>query len=71
VRVQTRRCAVNSCAANQGVMKVHFPEEHPEYRARDFVVAFPAEVDVARVQCAITARRSKTISVLLRYAKTI
>ncbi|MFM0060909.1 DUF1488 family protein [Paraburkholderia phytofirmans] len=37
------------------VMKIYFPEEHPEYCARDLVVAFPAEVDGARVQCAITA----------------
>ncbi|QQC65990.1 DUF1488 family protein [Paraburkholderia ginsengisoli] len=36
-------------------MKIHFPEELPEYCARDFVVAFPAEVDGVRVQCAITA----------------
>ncbi|WP_085953616.1 DUF1488 family protein [Paraburkholderia xenovorans] len=37
------------------VMKIHFPEERPEYCARDLVVAFPAEVDGERVQCAITA----------------
>jgi hypothetical protein len=37
------------------VMKIRFPEELPEYCARDLVVAFPAEVDGARVQCAITA----------------
>lgn len=37
------------------VVKIHFPEECPEYCARDFVIAFPAEVDGARVQCAITA----------------
>lgn len=36
-------------------MKIHFPQERPEYCARDFVVVFPAEVDGARVQCAITA----------------
>jgi hypothetical protein len=37
------------------VMKIHFPQECPEYCARDLVVAFPAEVDGIRVQCAITA----------------
>ncbi|MFP3563290.1 DUF1488 domain-containing protein [Paraburkholderia sp. SIMBA_030] len=36
-------------------MKIHFPEERPEYCARDLVIAFPAEVDGVRVQCAITA----------------
>jgi hypothetical protein len=36
-------------------MKIHFPQERPEYCARDLVLAFPAEVDGARVQCAITA----------------
>ncbi len=36
-------------------MKIHFPEESPEYCARDLVIAFPAEVDGTRVQCAITA----------------
>lgn len=36
-------------------MKIHFPVERPEYCARDFVLAFPAEVDGVRVQCAITA----------------
>jgi hypothetical protein len=36
-------------------MNIHFPQERPEYCARDLVVVFPAEVDGARVQCAITA----------------
>ncbi|MFP3587937.1 DUF1488 domain-containing protein [Paraburkholderia sp. SIMBA_055] len=36
-------------------MKIHFPDECPEYCARDFVVAFPAQVDDTRVQCAISA----------------
>jgi len=34
------------------VMKIHFPDECREYCARDFVVAFSAEVGVPRVQCA-------------------
>jgi hypothetical protein len=52
----TRPAQPASCAMNQVVvMKIHFPEELPEYCARDLVVAFPAEVDGARVQCAITA----------------
>jgi hypothetical protein len=37
------------------VMKIHFPHERPEYRARDLVVVFPAEVDGTRIECAITA----------------
>ena len=37
------------------VMQIHFPQERPEYCARDLVIAFPAEVDGKRVQCAITA----------------
>ncbi|ALE58973.1 DUF1488 domain-containing protein [Paraburkholderia sp. RL17-368-BIF-A] len=36
-------------------MKIHFPDECPEYCARDLVVAFPAQVDDTRVQCAISA----------------
>ena len=36
-------------------MNIHFPQERPEYCARDFVIVFPAEIDGARVQCAITA----------------
>ncbi|MFM0472371.1 DUF1488 family protein [Paraburkholderia strydomiana] len=36
-------------------MKIHFPDECPEYCARDYVVAFPAEVDGTRVQCAVSA----------------
>lgn len=36
-------------------MNIHFPLERPEYCARDLVIAFPAEVDGTRVQCAITA----------------
>lgn len=36
-------------------MHIHFPQESPEYCARDLVVVFPAEVDGERVQCAITA----------------
>jgi hypothetical protein len=56
VGVQTRPLHVTSCAVNQVVvMKIHFPEERPEYCARDLIVAFAAEVDGARVQCAITA----------------
>ncbi|AFT89514.1 hypothetical protein BUPH_05575 [Paraburkholderia phenoliruptrix BR3459a] len=36
-------------------MKIYFPNESPEYCARDLVVAFPAEADGVPVQCAITA----------------
>jgi Protein of unknown function (DUF1488) len=36
-------------------MTIHFPDECPEYCARDLVVAFPAQVDDTRVQCAISA----------------
>jgi hypothetical protein len=36
-------------------MKIYFSEERPEYCARDLVTAFPAGVDGAHVQCAITA----------------
>ncbi|MFM0489163.1 DUF1488 family protein [Paraburkholderia graminis] len=36
-------------------MKIHFPDECPEYCARDLVIAFPAQVDDTRVQCAISA----------------
>lgn len=36
-------------------MNIHFPQERPEYCARDLVIAFPAEIDGVRVQCAITA----------------
>lgn len=36
-------------------MNIEFPDECPEYCARDFVVAFPAQVDETRVQCAISA----------------
>ncbi|MEC5406844.1 DUF1488 domain-containing protein [Paraburkholderia sp. MPAMCS5] len=37
-------------------MKIYFPAECPEYCARDLVVAFAAQVDGKRVQCAITAQ---------------
>ncbi|RFU45293.1 DUF1488 domain-containing protein [Paraburkholderia sp. DHOC27] len=36
-------------------MHIHFPQESPEYCARDLVVAFTAVVDGAPVQCAVTA----------------
>ncbi|MFM0472363.1 DUF1488 family protein [Paraburkholderia strydomiana] len=36
-------------------MNIHFPDECPEYCARDLVVAFPAQVDDTRVQCSISA----------------
>lgn len=36
-------------------MKIHFHDECPDYCARDFIVAFPAQVDGTRVQCAISA----------------
>jgi hypothetical protein len=36
-------------------MKILFPDECPEYCARDYVVAFPAQVDGTRVQCAVSA----------------
>jgi hypothetical protein len=38
-----------------GVMHIHFPQESPEYCARDLVVAFTAIVNGEPVQCAITA----------------
>ncbi|TDY19911.1 uncharacterized protein DUF1488 [Paraburkholderia sp. BL6665CI2N2] len=36
-------------------MNIHFPQERPEYCARDLILAFRAEIDGVRVQCAITA----------------
>jgi hypothetical protein len=36
-------------------MQISFPPDPPEYCARDFVLAFQAEVDGRCVQCAITA----------------
>jgi hypothetical protein len=36
-------------------MYIHFPQERPEYCARDLVIAFPAEIGGVRVRCAITA----------------
>ena len=36
-------------------MQISFPPCFPEYCARDLVLAFPALVDGASVQCAITA----------------
>jgi len=36
-------------------MNIYFPQVRPEYCARDLVIVFPAELDGACVQCAITA----------------
>ncbi|MGF6812969.1 hypothetical protein OKW30_008186 [Paraburkholderia sp. Clong3] len=51
-----RLCSSHVLSLSQApAMHIHFPQERPEYCARDLVVAFPAEVDGERVQCAITA----------------
>ena len=36
-------------------MQISFPNEIPEYSARELTLAFPALVDGERVQCEITA----------------
>ncbi|AOK32303.1 hypothetical protein WS67_17700 [Burkholderia singularis] len=36
-------------------MQISFPADLPEYRARDWTIAFTALVDNVRVPCAITA----------------
>ena len=35
-------------------MHIHFPQEPPEYRGPELVVAFPAVVNGERIECSIT-----------------